>query len=127
MQYYFGVNCIGYLLPPANKVCKGYVFTGICLSTGEACMVALGGMAHVWLLQGGHVWLLLGDGGMGGMRGCSGGGCAWLLWGACMVKGGMHGMHTPMRYGWSLCRQYTSYCNAFLFMIQNIFSHRHQC
>ena len=22
------------LLPPANEVCKGYVFTGVCLSTG---------------------------------------------------------------------------------------------
>ena len=22
------------LLPPANKVCEGYVFTGVCLSTG---------------------------------------------------------------------------------------------
>ena len=23
------------LLPPANEVCEGYVFTGVCLSTGE--------------------------------------------------------------------------------------------
>ena len=22
-------------LPPANEVCEGYVFTGVCLSTGE--------------------------------------------------------------------------------------------
>ena len=58
-------------LPSANQVCEGYVFTGVCLSTGGgmhgcsggACMVALGGCA--WLLQGacvvapgGRVWLL---------------------------------------------------------------------
>ena len=29
-------------LPPANKVCEGNVFTGVCLSTGGACMA--GGM-----------------------------------------------------------------------------------
>ena len=27
------LNC--YLLPPANEVCEGYVFTGVCLSTGR--------------------------------------------------------------------------------------------
>ena len=26
------------LLPPANEVCKGYVFTGVCLSTGGLCL-----------------------------------------------------------------------------------------
>ena len=26
------------LLPPANEVCEGYVFTGVYLSTGGACM-----------------------------------------------------------------------------------------
>ena len=25
---------INHLLPPANEVCEGYVFTGVCLSTG---------------------------------------------------------------------------------------------
>ena len=89
-------------LPPANEVCEGYVFTGVCLSTwggvcvvapGGACVVAPGGGmrgcswgvcgcsgGHAWLLLGGHVWLLPG-------------GLAWLLWGACMVapRGGMHG------------------------------------
>ena len=24
-------------LPPANEVCEGYVFTGVCLSTGGLC------------------------------------------------------------------------------------------
>ena len=28
------------LLPPANVVCEGYVFTGVCLSTGGACVAA---------------------------------------------------------------------------------------
>ena len=64
------------LLPPANEVREGYVFTGICLSTGGACMVGRGGM-HCW--QGGmHGW-------QGGMHGCWGG--VWLL-GACVIAGG---------------------------------------
>ena len=42
-------------LPPANKVCEGNVFTGVCLSPGGACMA------------GGHVW----------QRGMHGRGCAW--------------------------------------------------
>ena len=72
----FWINRV--LLPPANEVCEGYVFTGVCHSVhGGACVVAPGG--GTWLLPGGHVWLLL-----GGMHGYSGG-CAWLLW------GGMHG------------------------------------
>ena len=33
-----------YLLPPVNKVCEGFVFTGVCLSTGE------GGVCHIQLL-----------------------------------------------------------------------------
>ena len=31
-----------FLLPPANEVCEGYVFTGVCLSTG-------GGLPHCML------------------------------------------------------------------------------
>ena len=27
-------GCVNLLLPPANEVCEGYVFTGVCLSTG---------------------------------------------------------------------------------------------
>ena len=58
-------------LPPANEVCKGYVFTGVCLSTGRG--------GHAWLLAGGHAWLLLG-------------GCVVAPGGACMVApGGMLG------------------------------------
>ena len=87
------------LLPPANEVCEGYVFTGVCLSTRRVCMVAPVGGG--WG-DGGHAWLLrdvcvVALGGMhgclggGGMRGCSRGLCmvargghAWLL------LGGMH-------------------------------------
>ena len=55
------------LLLPANDVCKGYVFAGVCLSVyGGACVVK-GGMC--------------GKG--GGMHGEGGG--------ACVVKGVMHG------------------------------------
>ena len=123
-------------LPPANEVCEGYVFTGICDSVN----------------RGGHVWLLTG----GGMHGCSWGGAwllkgghAWLLTGgrgACMVakgggmhacsQGGMHacsqgGMHACSRGGMRACSggacmffflnevrsmsgRYASYWNAFL-------------
>ena len=61
-------------LPPANEVCEGYVFTGVCLSTpGGGC----GGLCMV--LFGGHAWFYL-----GGMHG--------FIWGECMVLfGGMHG------------------------------------
>ena len=53
------------LLPPANEVCEGYVFTGVCLSTGE----------------GGRAWL------PGGMCGCQG---ACVVKGGMCGKGG-HG------------------------------------
>ena len=82
------------LLPPANEVCEGYVFTGVCLSRGGgvrgcrgACVVAGG----VWLPggmcgEGGH-----GEGGCtakGGVSDKGGhgeGGC--VAKGACMVRG----------------------------------------
>ena len=94
-------NCLHSFLPPTNEVCEGYVFTGVCLSTGG------GGGMH-GCSQGGHAWLLPGGACMvaprgacvvaqGGMHGCSGGSCmvapgghAWLLWGACVVAPGGH-------------------------------------
>ena len=82
-------QCVGFFsLPPANEVCEGYVFTGVCLSTpGGACMVLFGGACVV--LFGGHAWFY------------SGGVCGFI-WGVCMVLfggepcmvfpgGGMHG------------------------------------
>ena len=60
------------LLQPANEVCEGYVFTGVCLST-------LGGGVRGFI--------------QGGVRGFIRGGRAWFYSGACMVLfgGGMHG------------------------------------
>ena len=68
------------LLPPANVVCEGYVFTHVCHSVHRG--------------KGGCAWLL------GGVRGCSRGGVHGCSWGSCMVAlggcawlllGGMHG------------------------------------
>ena len=91
------------LLPPANEVCEGYVFTGVCLSTGgHACfrggvcasqggVRASGGVCMV----GGHAWL------QGNMRGCGGGMCGCK--GVCVVAGGtwLQGGHAwdMTRYG----------------------------
>ena len=50
------------LLPPANEVCEGYVFTGVCLSTwGGHAWFYLGGVRG--FLWGGHAWFSLGGGG----------------------------------------------------------------
>ena len=108
------------LLPPANEVCEGYVFTGVCLSTGEGRAWLPGG--HVWLprgmcgcWQGEHVWLpgacvvdrvcvwLLGaymvagehtwlPGGMHGCQGCMAAvGACVVAMGHVWLLGGMHG------------------------------------
>ena len=34
------------LLPPASVVCEGYVFTGVCLSTGGICLWSRGDVCH---------------------------------------------------------------------------------
>ena len=67
------------LLPPANEVCEGYVFTGVCLSTqGGACMVAPGGC-------------MVAPGG-GGMHGCYRGVCMVAAGGLCgCSQGCVHG------------------------------------
>ena len=82
-----------------------FLHVSVILSTGGACMVAPRGHAwllwgrghawllggHAWLLQGGHAWLVWGACVVapGGMCGCSGGVCAWLLWGGmCGCSGG---------------------------------------
>ena len=87
--------CLSKLLPSANVVCEGYVFTPVCDSVNRgggmcgcpgACMVAPGG----------------------GMRGCSGG--------ACVVArgGGMHGIQQDTEKR-SMSGRYASYWNAYLF------------
>ena len=56
------------LLPPANVVCEGYVFTPVCDSVNRGRgrgVVAPGGGTCVVAPRGGR------------MRGCSGGGHAW--------------------------------------------------
>ena len=92
-------------LPPANEVCEGYVFTGVCLSTpggGGVHGFIQGGM-HGFIQGGIHGFIQGGmrgfiQGGIhgfiqGGMRGFIGG-CAWFysgggvhgfIWGACVV------------------------------------------
>ena len=123
------------LLPPANDVCEGYVFTRVCQSfcSQGGMRGCRGGVRGC----GGHVWL------QGGVRGCQGacvvgrevcvvaGGHAWLLGGmcgcrgACMVAGGHAWLPGGMRgcrgtcVGYdkiqSMSGRYTSYWNAFLF------------
>ena len=99
-------------LPPANEVCEGYVFTGVCLSMGGPCVVARGGMHSCF----------------GGVHGFfRGAGMRGFFQGACMVfLGGMHGFfwgagvvfsggacigYDEIR---SVSGRYASYWNAFL-------------
>ena len=92
--FYILVCHVLLLLPPANEVCEGYVFTGVCLSTGCVCVwgvcVWQGGVhggGHAW--QGvcgrGHAWQ-----GVVGMHGgvVHGRGHAW--W-EVRGRGGVHG------------------------------------
>ena len=84
----FIINEMVKLLPPANEVCEGYVFTRVCLSTGG------------WYpsmpcrFPGPHPG--------GKLRG--------LAWGDLLPGG----CGDPPHDGYC-CRQYTSYWNAFLF------------
>ena len=62
------------LLLPANEVCEGYVFTGVCLSTP-------GGGMHGFSPRGArHAWFYSGD-----MHGFIWGACVVLFRGVCMV------------------------------------------
>ena len=74
-QVYFQLTCPdGLVIFTARKVCEGYVFTGVCLSTEGACVVggSVRGRGDAW----GRVWL-------GGM--CGRGANAWQ--GVCVVGG----------------------------------------
>ena len=122
------------LLPPANEVCEGYIFTGVCLSTGGACMAggSVRGRECAWLgvcMAGGHAWR-----GVCMVGACMVGGCAWQggmhgggihgrgpAWqGACMAGGVCMPCMPPP---WQILllwhtvneRRYASYWNAFLF------------
>ena len=82
--YIHSIWCSATFLPPANEVCEGYVFTGVCLSTGGHAWQGRAWQGGVCGRGGGHAWQ--GEGGV------YGGGCVW--WGACVV-GGMHGRRPP--------------------------------
>ena len=91
------VSCVS--LPPANEVCEGYVFTGVCLSTGGwhawqgACMVEVGMHGGGACMAGGvHGGGACVSGGMHGRGACGRGACVGGMcgMGACMV-GGVHG------------------------------------
>ena len=71
-------------LPPANVVCEGYIFTGVCDSVNR------GGGWRVWFYLGGHAWFYL-RGGVhgfiwGGMRAFIWGGVWFYSGGACVVS-----------------------------------------
>ena len=130
-------------LPPANVVCEGYIFTGVCDSVNRGGMHGFIG-GHAWfysgagmVLFGGHAWFYSG-GVHGFIRGACvvlfGGGMRSFIWGVCgFIWGGMHGfiwggMHGFIRgcvhgfssfFGYnemrSMSGQYASYWNAFLF------------
>ena len=75
-------------LPPANVVCEGFVFTGVCLSTGGAIPACIAGGIPACLAA----WWVPGPGGVPGPRGSApGGGGDWsfcyglLLWSSVMA------------------------------------------
>ena len=110
------------------QICEGYVFTGVCLSTGGwhawwgACMAGgVCGRGCAWqgaCVAGGHTW----QGGMHGGGGMCGRGHAW--WGACIAVGGGHVWQGECAWCWGMCGRYyeiwsmsgryASYWNAFL-------------
>ena len=82
------------LLPPANEVCEGYVFTGVCDSVKGgggmrgfirgACVVLFGGVRG--FIRGGRAWFY-----SGGVCMVLFGGRAWFYSGGCVVLFGGHG------------------------------------
>ena len=85
-------------LPPANVVCEGYIFTGVCHSfcSQGACVVIFGGGMRGFIQGGMHGFIWGGMHGFiqGGMCGFIQGRCAWFYSGgghAWFHSGGMHG------------------------------------
>ena len=119
-------------LPPANEVCEGYVFTGICLSTGGACVAGgactVGGACVVEDVHGRGACMVR-TCMMGGMCGWGsawpgGGGSAWpggmygggtCVVGACMAGGHAWQGDMHSRRDGHCSGRYASYWNAFLF------------
>ena len=83
------LNSLGFL-PPANEVCGGYVFTGVCLSTGGQCAWQGGMHGRGVCGRGGHAWQRRRVCVAGDMHGR---GHVWQ--GACVV-GVMHATHAPL-------------------------------
>ena len=79
-------------LPPANEVREGYVFTGVCLSTG-ACIA--GGVHGRGCALWGHAWHggVCGRGGMNGKGVCVAGDGVYGDGGGMHGWGGMHATH----------------------------------
>ena len=121
------------LLPPANEVCKGYVFTGVCLSTGGLSLCPGGSQSLGVSVQGVSVQgdLCPGESVQGGLsRGvsvmgalCPGG----LSHGGSLsrgisVQGGLSrgslskGVSVTETPHMVMSVWYTSYWNAFLFV-----------
>ena len=106
------------LLQPANEVCEGNVFTGVCLSTGERCVSqnALGrGCVSQHALRG-----CLPRGvfvqGVSAQDGVCPGGC--LPGGVADTPTRTRGRPPSRYYGIrSTSRRYASHWNAFLFLI----------
>ena len=120
-----------HLLSPANEVCEGSVFTGVCLSVGSMCgrgacvvgegMHGRGGGIHgrgEAYMAGEHVWR-----GVCMVGGMHDGGHAWWGWGCgrsicgmgASVTGGMCGRGGACVAGETVCSEwYASYWNAFL-------------
>ena len=130
-------------LPPANEVCRGYVFTGDRISsypthapppvkTMHAPRKKPQWWGHAWLLQGGvhgFCW--------GACVVFAGGHACFFPWGACMFFSGGHTWFLPGGHVWffqgggmrgfyggacvgydeirSMSGRYASYRNAFLF------------
>ena len=91
-------------LPPANVVCEGYVFTGVCLSTGGV------GIPRTPPVDGPPGMETPPDGDTPGWR--------------SPRDGEPPGIETPPgEPPRSMCGRYTSYWNAFLFILANIFSY----
>ena len=77
-----------FLLPPANEVCEGYAFTGVCPQGGH---VVAGGMCGCWgacMVARGCAWLW-------GVR------CAWLR--GCVVAGGCVAVRGMWLQGGGMC------------------------
>ena len=101
------------LLPPANEICKGYVFTGVCLSTRGLSLCPGGsqswGVSVHWSVS--REISVQGDLCPGGF--CPGGLCPGGSLSRGSLSKGVSVTETPHM---AMSVWYTSYWNAFLFV-----------